>query len=137
MFEIKTPDTYKKSFCVGRIAEYSDLRTDSQGRQFIKFTVAVNQNKEKPDFFKYIAYNNKARKIDRFIRKGMKVVVFGTDTTDCYKDKKGTVHKTHTSVCIDIVPVDINTENEIIVSLESIFRAIETDRIFSSMVVNK
>lgn len=138
MFEVKTPDTYKKSFCVGGIAKYSDLKTEEKtGRQYIEFTVAVNQNKEKPDFFDYIAYNSKARKIERYIREGMKVVVFSNDVTGSYKDKNGTKHKTHTSICIDIFPVDKNSKNEIIVSLESIFNAIEADRIFSSMVMNK
>lgn len=137
MFEKRAPDTYKKSYCVGRISRFSDLCTDSNGMQYIKFSVAVNQNKEKPDFFDFIAYNSKARKIERYIRKGMKVIVFGTDTTGSYKDKNGTVHKTNTTVCLDIFPIDKNSENEIIVSLESIFNAIETDRIFSSMVMNK
>ncbi len=132
MFEQRKSDTYKKSFCVGRIADFSDLCTDSNGMQYIKFSVAVNQNKDKPDFFNYIAYNSKARKIERYISEGMKkFVVFGTDVTGSYKDKHGTKHKTNTTVCLDIFPVDKNSANEIIVSLESIFKSIEADRIFS------
>lgn len=111
MFEQKKPDTYKKSFCIGRIAKRSDLLTGTDGRQYVKFSVAVNQNKEKADFFDYIAYNINARYVDRHIHKGIKVIVAGTDTTGNYTDKKGQKHKTQTSICLFCYPTE-STEGQ-------------------------
>ena len=74
-------DNFSKTIKVGRIASISDLRTDtSNGKQFIRFTLAVNKDKDKPDYYPCIAFNATCRYIDRYISVGNKVVVIGSDS---------------------------------------------------------
>lgn len=83
----------------GRFTDNPELKTSNNGKQFVKFTLAVNSRKEKADFFEYIAWDASARYIDRYVRKGTKVWVLGTDRTDTYTDKNGVKRKSFTTIC--------------------------------------
>ena len=83
----------------GRFVNDPELRTSDNGKQFIKFTLAVNARKGQADFFEYIVWNENARYIDRYVRKGTKVWVLGTDRTDTYTDKNGVKRKSFTTAC--------------------------------------
>lgn len=68
-------DNFLIVFLCGYVSKRSDLMVDKTGRQYVKFTVAVNHTDEPTEFHKLIAYNPEARYIDRFVRVGNKVVV--------------------------------------------------------------
>lgn len=94
MFEAKKTDNFSKSIRCGRIAKCSDLCTGTDGRQYIKFSVAVNKDKEKADFFECTAYNAKARYIEHYAPVGTKGIILGTDISNRYTDKKNISHTT-------------------------------------------
>ena len=71
----------------GRFTDKPELKTSNNGKQFVKFTLAVNSRKEQADFFEYVAWDANARYIDRYVRKGTKVWVLGTDMTDIYTER--------------------------------------------------
>lgn len=102
MFEKQRNDNFSFSIRCGRLTDHSELRTGDDGRQFVRFSIAVNRNAEKADYFNYIAFNDKARFIDRYCHKGTKVIIIGIDETSSYQDKKGVKHKTNTTICEDI-----------------------------------
>lgn len=102
MFEKQRNDNFSFSIRCGRLTDHSELRTGDDGRQFVRFSIAVNRNAEKADYFNYIAFNDKARFIDRYCHKGTKVMIIGIDKTGSYQDKHGGKHKTHTTTCEDI-----------------------------------
>lgn len=66
----------------GRLTRDPELNTGANGKEFCKFTVAVDKRKGKngereADFFDCTAFDQKAVAIDKFLSKGREVLVEG------------------------------------------------------------
>lgn len=91
---MKKTDNFSKTIKVGRVASLSDIRTDmNSGRQLIKFTLAINKDKDKPDYYPCIAYNTTCRYVERYIHAGDKILITGTDCISFKKASNGMQYK--------------------------------------------
>lgn len=96
----------------GRFTDNPELKTSNNGKQFVKFTLAVNSRKEQADFFEYVAWDANARYIDRYVRKGTKVWISGNDKMNPYTDKNGVKRKSFITVCEKISIVESRAAQE-------------------------
>ena len=91
---MKKTDNFSKTIKVGRVAAKSSVYTDMKdGRQYVRFTLAVNKDKDKPDYYNCIAYNASGRYMDRHIQVGDKILVIGTDSFLANKAANGMQYK--------------------------------------------
>lgn len=91
---MKKTDNFSRTIKVGRVAAKSSVYTDMKdGRQYVRFTLAVNKDKDKPDYYNCIAYNASGRYVDRHIQVGDKILVIGTDSFSVNKAANGMLYK--------------------------------------------
>lgn len=87
-------DNFSKTIKVGRIASLSEIRTEIEtGRQLIRFTLAINKDKDKPDYYPCIAYNSVGRFVERYIHVGDKILLIGADKLIQNKGTNGMQYK--------------------------------------------
>lgn len=78
----------------GRITKDIEISTSKDGKEYSKFTVAVDRRvkkgeEKKADFIDCIIFGSGASFLNRFFKKGDGVVVEGTLTSDKYTNKEG------------------------------------------------
>ncbi len=86
----------------GRLTANPELRTSESGKKLVKFQLAVNRSKEEADFFTYTAWGENATFIDRYCRRGTKLIIVGRDITNVATDKSGRKTKYFETVCKEI-----------------------------------
>lgn len=119
-------DNFSKTIKVGRIASISDLRTDtSNGKQFIRFTLAVNKYHDKPDYYSCVAFNATCRYIDRYISVGNKVVVIGSDSITLKKMGKDVQCKSVQIVADFVFLYESDEAIEILNAMQNMFSLCE------------
>lgn len=89
----------------GRITKDIELQTTKTGREYAKFTVAVNRKKDKngeqkADFVDCTAWGNTAAFVQKYFKKGDGIVVEGRFESDTYDAKDGT-KRTKWGVSVD------------------------------------
>lgn len=122
MFKTKKTDNFSRTIKVGRVAQRSCIYTDTtDGRQYVKFSVAVNKDKEKADFFECTAYNAQARYIDRYADVGTKVLLLGSDRIISYMDARGVQHKTTQVIADTVMAYDSEAAQALLEMMNGIF----------------
>ena len=86
----------------GRLTANPELRTSESGKKLVKFQLAVNRSKEEADFFTYTAWGENATFIDRYCRRGTKLIIVGKDVINIVADKNGKKIKYHETICKEI-----------------------------------
>ncbi len=123
---IQKTDNFSKTIKVGRVAHRSYVCTDmNDGRQYVKFTLAVNKDKDKPDYYSCIAYNATGRYVDRYVQIGDKILVIGTDRLTVNKAANGMQYK---SVCVEadtVLPYGSEAAEAILDASQSLFNYAE------------
>ncbi len=107
---MKKTDNFSRTIKVGRIAQRSCVYTDTtDGKQYVRISLAVNKDNEKADFFECLACNAAARFVDRYADIGTKVLLLGSDRIISYRDTKGVQHKTTQVIADAVIPYDSET----------------------------
>lgn len=78
---------------MGRITHTPDLKTTQGGKDFLRFTLAVNRDKENADFIDCLAWEKTANMIYNYFDRGSMIAVEGTIRTGIYTGKDGTNKK--------------------------------------------
>ena len=85
-----------KTIIMGRITADLEVRQTTSGKEYTKFSVAVDQpphnGEKKTDFFRCIAWGKTAEFIARYFRKGSMILLEGAMHNDDYTDKDGGKH---------------------------------------------
>ena len=82
----------------GRLAAEPELGQTKSGKTFTVCSIAVEDNKlidgkRKVNFFKAVAWSEKAEFISNYFSKGQYILVDGRLVSDTYSDKKGNLRK--------------------------------------------
>lgn len=119
---MKKTDNFSKTIKVGRVASLSDIRTDmNSGRQLIKFTLAINKDKDKTDYYNCITYNATGRYVERYIRIGEKVVVIGSDSITVKKAANGMQYKSVQIIADSVLKYDSEEAVAILNAMQNVF----------------
>lgn len=78
-----------KVFLMGRLCQDPDVRRSGDGKIVARYTLAVDRNKEEADFVPCVAFLKNAEFVERFLKKGTKVVVEGRMNTGSYTNREG------------------------------------------------
>jgi len=80
---------------MGRLTDDPKSYATKEGKQFCKFSLAVNRtrNKDKTDFFDFVAWEGTAYVIEQYVAKGRRIVVEGSIQFNNWTDKNGVKHK--------------------------------------------
>ena len=85
-----------KIMIMGRITADLTLRQTNSGKEYVNFTVAVDQfvkdGESKADFFRCTAWGKTALFIDRYFKKGSMILIEGSMHNDNYTDNTGVTH---------------------------------------------
>jgi single-strand DNA-binding protein len=85
-----------KIMLMGRITADLTLKQTNSGKEYVNFTVAVDQfakgGESKADFFRCTAWGKTAVFIERYFRKGAMILIEGSMHNDNYKDNNGVTH---------------------------------------------
>lgn len=77
-------------FLIGRLTRDPEIRQGQDGKAIAKFTVAVDRwNGKEADFVSCTAFGTTADLIEKYIRKGTKILVEGRLNTGTYTNKEG------------------------------------------------
>lgn len=119
---MKKTDNLSRTIQVGRIANVSDLKTNiSDGRQCVHFTLAINKMEDKPDYYNCISYNAIARYIERYIRKGAKVLILGNEKITVKKSANGLFYKSVFIEAEKVLEADSEKARQVLEIINSIF----------------
>lgn len=95
---------------IGNISTDIELSQTESGKDYCKFSVAVNRPYNKgTDFFPCIAWEKKAEPIAKYCKKGSKIYICGTIAIDTYKDKDG---NNRTSVNVTVLETEFLSSNK-------------------------
>jgi len=88
---------------MGRLVRDPEVRYSQDGKGVAKFTIACDRrfkkgNEPSADFISCVAFGKVAEFIEKYVKKGTKVVVEGRWQTGSYEDKEG--KKVYTNDCI-------------------------------------
>ena len=85
-----------KIIIMGRITADLEIRQTTSGKEYINFSVAVDQpprnGEKKTDFFRCTAWGGTAGFITKYFRKGSMILLEGAMHNDDYTDKDGVKH---------------------------------------------
>lgn len=74
---------------VGRLTKDPVLRSTSNGKKVVAFTLATNRDKETADFISVVAWEKTAEALNKYCNKGSKILVNGRIQTRNYDDQSG------------------------------------------------
>ncbi len=84
----------------GRLTADPDIRYGKDEMMIASYTLAVDRFKEGTDFIRCVAFDKRAQFAEKYLTKGMKIIVSGRMQTGKYDDKNGVTHYT-TDVIVD------------------------------------
>ncbi len=87
---------------VGRVGIDPQLNQTNEGVSYCQFRLAVDQGKDEPLWLTIVAWRNLATQIEKYVKKGLLVLVAGRLSVDTYTDKE---NRKQTSV--EIVALDV------------------------------
>lgn len=91
-----------KAILTGRLTKDADLRSTPTGTEVTSFTLAVDGLKDNTNFINCVAWNNQAKFITTYCKKGSLVAIEGRLQTRNYDRKDGT-KATATEVIVERV----------------------------------
>lgn len=74
---------------IGRLAKGLSLSKTNNGKSFVRFTVAVNRDKDNADFVPCVAWNQTAENMCKYCHKGSMIAVTGSIITGSYDNNEG------------------------------------------------
>ena len=83
-----------RTISMGNMTADPEIKETSTGKKYARFTLALQRMKEGADFPNFIAWEKKAEFMEKYCRKGMKLLVEGHILTGSYEGKNGKVYTT-------------------------------------------
>ena len=83
-----------RTMSMGNLTDDPKITRTQSGKAKAEFTLALNRMKEGADFPRFIAWEKKAEFMEKYCRKGMKLLVEGHIQTGSYEGKNGKVYTT-------------------------------------------
>lgn len=78
-----------KVFLMGRLCSDPDVRRSAEGKPIARYTLAVDRNKEETDFITCVAFLKNAEFVERFLKKGVKIIIEGRMHSGSYVNREG------------------------------------------------
>lgn len=78
-----------KVFLMGRLCADPDVRRSAEGKPTARYTLAVDRNKEETDYITCVAFSKNAEFAERFLKKGVKIIIEGRMHTGSYTNREG------------------------------------------------
>lgn len=80
---------------MGRLTKEPAITNSTDGKTIARFTLAVDRIKEGADFISCVAFGKTAEVIEKYVTKGVKIIISGRIQTGSYKNRDGnTVYTT-------------------------------------------
>lgn len=102
---------------IGNVTTDIELLETQSGKQYCKFTLAVNRYGGKTDFIPCVAWDRQAEAISKYCTKGSKMSVVGSLQVQSYKDSEGH-SRTNFSVTVSeqdfLGKLSVNEDGEIV-----------------------
>lgn len=70
---------------IGRITKDLEMQQTNNGKNYVRFTLAVNRDKDNADFISCVAWNKTAELICNYHQKGSQIGVTGAINTGSYE----------------------------------------------------
>lgn len=74
---------------IGRLTKDIEVKTTNNGKDYCRFNLAVQRNKDETYFINCVAWNNTAQMMYNYLEKGRKIAVEGMLANNKYTDKSG------------------------------------------------
>ncbi|HZJ83754.1 MAG TPA: single-stranded DNA-binding protein [Clostridia bacterium] len=82
------------SILLGRITKDPELRQTAGGKDYCRFTLAVDRGNDQADFIPCMAWGESATNTVKYVRKGRQLLVQGKLQSGSYQDSQGTTRYT-------------------------------------------
>jgi single-strand DNA-binding protein len=76
-----------KVFLCGRLTKDPEIKIGSSGVTVARYSLAVDRYKDSADFISIIAFNKQAEFCEKYLKKGMKILIEGKILTGSYTNK--------------------------------------------------
>lgn len=99
---------------LGRITKDPELKYTGSGKLYCRFTLAVNRefNKEETDFINCVAWDKRAETIEKYLKKGKRILVAGRLMIGSYDNKEGKKVYTTDVIVDNFNIIDFENKNE-------------------------
>ena len=94
----------------GRLTRDPEIKMKDD-KEVLLFTIASQRDKEHSDFVECVAFDNNARFIGNYFKKGSGINIIGTIRQSVYKDKDGN-NKSSMRVLVNTITFPIKPKNE-------------------------
>lgn len=81
-------------FFLGRITKQPEIRQTNGGKDYCRFTLAVDRDKESADFIPCVCWGDNAQNLVKYVVKGQQLLVSGKLQSGSYQDASGTTRYT-------------------------------------------
>src|SRR5579864_8022458 len=96
--------TLNQVMFIGRLGKDPDFQVTSNGKPISKFSLAVDQGKDKPTMWLNVTtWDKLAETVEKYARKGMLVFVQGKLQMRSYKDKHGGADRISVEIIATVV----------------------------------
>ena len=75
--------------CVGRLTNDPEVKQDSKGQDYVKFSLACQKTRDTAEFVKCAAFGQQANVVSDFVKKGHQVVCVGRMSLNTYETSDG------------------------------------------------
>lgn len=91
---MKGEETLNKVIMMGRLTRDPEISSSTSGTTFARFSIAVDrkikaEGQPEADFFNCTSFGKQAEFIERYLKKGTKIVITGRLQNDSYTNKDG------------------------------------------------
>ncbi len=81
-------------FFLGRITKQPEVRQTNGGKEYCRFTLAVDRDKESADFIPCVAWGDNAVNLAKYVIKGQQLLVSGKMQSGSFQDASGATRYT-------------------------------------------
>lgn len=81
-------------FLLGRITKEPEIRQTTGGKDYCRFTLAVDRDKDNADFIPCMCWGDNAQNMAKYVTKGQQLLVQGKIQSGSYKDDAGNTRYT-------------------------------------------
>lgn len=78
-----------KVILIGRLTRDPEVRTSQDGKPVARYTLAVNKADNKADFIRCVTFGKSAEFVEKYLHKGVKILIEGRLQTGSYTDRDG------------------------------------------------
>lgn len=91
-----------KVFLIGNLTKDPEQKTGKIGKNFVKFSLAVNRFPDDVDYFDCVAFDKIGENVAKYLKKGQKLAIIGSLRMHSYTDSKGSTRVQTHIVCENV-----------------------------------